>query len=54
MDTNTLRVLRALVTERRQIEREMQMPTKNRAIYWGARRKSIVDAINIVRNRPLT
>jgi len=54
MDSNTFRILRALVAERRQIEREMRMPTKNRAIYWGARRKSMNDAINIVLNRPLT
>lgn len=52
MDTNTLRILRALVQERRNIEHELTKPSKNRTIYWGARRKSIIDAINIVLNRP--
>ena len=50
MNAEAWRILRALVQERRTCEHELaQRNGTNALLYWGARRRSIIDAITIIR-----
>ena len=50
MNAETWRIMRALVQARRECEQELRVRRgMNPLLYWGARRKSIIEAIAIVR-----
>jgi hypothetical protein len=50
VNAETWRIMRALVQARRECEHELRTRRGlNPLLYWGARRKSIIEAIAIIR-----